>query len=317
VLGYARGVSGERVPVEPALLARELEQIIRRTFPKSIEFTCHCADNLWTVVGDSTQLHQVLLNLCINARDAMPSGGKLSQQMDNQVLDEVYVGLNLEAKPGPYVVIEVSDTGTGIPAKVLDWIFGPFFTTKEKNRGTGLGLSTTQGIVKSHGGFINVYGELNRGSTFEVYLPANPKSAGTKPDVAKSSTLPCGQNELLLVVDDEEPIRKIVSRTLGKFGYRIMLAENGAAAISLYSRHQHEIAAVITDMAKPDMDGPATILALESINPNVKIIASSGLAGETIAKAMNAGVRHFIPKPYTVEEMLTMLHEILHEKPAS
>ncbi len=316
VLTFGRGVSGERGVVEPARLARELQQIIHTTFPKSVEFECHCADNLWSILGDSTQLHQVLLNLCINARDAMPLGGKLSLLMDNEVLDTVYAGMNPEARPGPHIVIQVTDTGTGIPPEVRDRIFEPFFTTKEKGRGTGLGLSTTVGIVKSHGGFIHVYSEVNQGSTFKVYLPARTQIGGAKTTAATHSSLPRGRNELILLVDDEEPIRTIVGLTLNQFGYRTLLAENGAVAVSLYTRHQQAIAAVITDMAMPVMDGPAAIVALKALNPRVKIIASSGLAGESIAKAMSAGVGHFIPKPYTTAAMLEMLDAVLRDRPA-
>lgn len=313
VLTFGRGIGGNRVPLQPAQIVREIRQVIRDTFPKSIEFEYHAAPDLWLVIGDPTQIHQVLLNLCINARDAMPHGGRLAIELENVVLDENYTGMNLEAKPGPYVAIKVADTGTGIPQEIQDKIFDPFFTTKEPGKGTGLGLSTTLGIVKSHGGFIHCYSEMGKGSTFKVYFPANATPAAAESAAVAQTGLPRGRNELVLVVDDEEPIRNVVQKTLERFGYRVLLAANGAEALALYARHRAEIALVITDMMMPIMDGPATIVALMAMNPQVKIIGSSGQASNGGgAKALSTGVKHFIPKPYTAEAMLRALHEVLH-----
>src|SRR5208283_4600420 len=190
VLAFGRGVTGERVIVQPKHIAREIKHIINETFPKSVEFEFHSAADPWTIVGDPTQFHQVLLNLCVNARDAMPNGGKLSIHVKNVMFDEVYAGMNLEARPGPYVFIKVSDTGTGIPKEIQEKIFDPFFTTKEPGKGTGLGLSTTLAIVKIHGGFINCYSETGRGSVFKVYLPANSATPAVEDAAARPSRLP-------------------------------------------------------------------------------------------------------------------------------
>lgn len=218
--------------------------------------------------------------------------------------------MNLEARPGPYVLITVTDTGTGIPKEIKEKIFDPFFTTKAPGKGTGLGLSTTLGIVKSHDGFINCYSEPHKGTVFKVYFPANPTAVVEKP--AADSGLPRGNNELVLVVDDEESILNLAQNVLKRFGYRVLLAPNGVEAVALYARRQKEVDAVITDMVMPVMDGPATIVALKAINPNVKIIGSSGLASQDgVAKAEEAGIRHFIPKPYTAETMLNVLREAL------
>ncbi len=315
VLAFGRGVTGERVTVQPKHIAHEIEQIVHETFPKSVEFEFQSTDILWTTIGDATQLHQVLLNLCVNARDAMPTGGKLSIHMENAVLDEVYADMNLEAKPGPFVLISVTDTGTGIPKEIQDRMFEPFFTTKKPGKGTGLGLSTTLAIVKSHGGFINCYSEPGKGSTFKVYLPANTTLVSTENMVAGQSELPRGHNELVLVVDDEEPIRNLAQRALERFGYRVLLAADGAEALSLYAPRRNEIDVVITDMVMPGMDGPATIAALKAVNPEIKIVGSSGMASDGgMAKARDAGVRHFIPKPYTAEVMLQTLHQVLNGK---
>ncbi len=319
VLAFGRGMGGERIAVNPKHIAREIKQIVRETFPKSVEFEFHSAPGLWTITGDPTQLHQVLLNLCVNARDAMPNGGKLSLGMENVTFDEVYVGMNPEAKAGPYVVITVADTGMGMSREVQNKIFDPFFTTKELGKGTGLGLSTTLTIVKGHGGFIHCNSVPGKGTTFEVYLSANPAALAAESSVAaETSRLPRGHNELVLVVDDEETIRKLAKRTLERFGYRVLLAADGAEAVALYANQQQEIAAIITDMVMPVMDGPATIVALKAMNSDVKIISCSGHTSEGgVAKATNAGIRHFIPKPYTAETVLNALHEVLqtsHEK---
>jgi PAS domain S-box-containing protein len=311
VLTFGRGVAGDRIPLSPGRVVREIRHIIQETFPKSIKFKDQAAPDLWNIIGDSTQLHQVLLNLVVNARDAMPSGGELSVKLRNVMLDESYTAMNLDAKAGPYVIITVADTGMGIPKEIRDRIYDPFFTTKEVGKGSGLGLSTTLGIIKSHGGFIHCYSEVGSGTAFNVYLPANPAPAARN-EAPAPAQLPRGQNELVLVVDDEIAIRQVARRALEQFGYRVALAENGADAVAFHARHQQEIAVVITDMTMPIMDGPAIIVALRTINPQVKIISSSGLATNgSVAKAAESGVKHFIPKPYDAESMLNAVRGVL------
>ncbi len=315
VLSFARGVEGERVTVNPVHILRDLVKVTKDTFPKSIDIRFTPAKNLWTVTGDPTQIHQVFLNLCVNARDAMPQGGTLTVGMENVVLDETYAAMNPESKPGSYVMIKVEDTGTGIPPEVRDRIFEPFFTTKELGKGTGLGLSTTLGIVKSHGGFIHLYSELGKGTKFKVYFPANTTQSASDQVAIEQTQLPRGHGELILVVDDEEAIRKIAKSTLERFGYHVLLACHGAEAVSLYAQQSKKIAAVLTDMAMPIMDGPALIIALKSMNPEVKIIGSSGLsANGGVAKAVGAGVKYFVPKPYTAETLLKTIHQTINEK---
>ncbi|MES2644939.1 MAG: PAS domain S-box protein [Myxococcota bacterium] len=312
LLAFARGVDGERATLYLGSVLAEVERVLRETLPKNIVFRVIDPAEAWAVSADRTQLNQVLINLCVNARDAMSAGGVLSVSVDNVVLDEVYAGMNPLAHAGSFVVLRVEDTGEGMSATVRDRIFEPFFTTKAVGKGTGLGLSTTHAIVKSHGGFINVYSEPGRGTTFKVYLPAV-----VNPDVAEQvaitqTGLPRGQGELVLVVDDEASIRTMVQRTLEKFGYRVIVAGNGAEAVALYALHRAEVAVVLTDMAMPVMDGPATIVALRSIDPSVRIIGSSGLdANGKVAQAVGAGVRHFVAKPYTAELMLTTLRTVL------
>jgi CheY-like chemotaxis protein len=312
VLAFARGVEGKRILLNPVHIINEIQDMIRDTFPKNITFSYNPHRGVWTVEGDPTQLHQVFTNLCVNARDAMPNGGTLKVTIENVVLDQMYADMNPESKVGDYVMVTVADTGSGIPADIRDKIFEPFFTTKEIGKGTGLGLSTTVGILRSHGGFIRVYSEMGKGTTFKAYLPATTTSNGVEDVAVVKNPLPRGNGELLLVVDDEERMRTVVQGTLEQFGYRVLLAANGAEAVALYAQHREQIAIVLTDMAMPVMDGPATIVALKSMNPNLKIIGSSGLPSDgDVAKAAVAGVKHFVPKPYTAETLLKILAEAL------
>ncbi len=312
VLSFARGVEGRRIAVNPAHVLRELLQVMRDTFPKLIHLRFAPARDLWMVTGDPTQLHQVFLNLCVNARDAMPGGGDLEITAENVVLDETYSGMNLDCRPGPYVMVKVTDTGTGIPQEIRDRIFEPFFTTKETGKGTGLGLSTSLAIVKSHGGFIHLYSEVGAGTKFKVYLPADTAGSIRENAAVEQPLLPRGGGELVLVVDDEEIIRTVVQGTLERFGYRVLLAGNGAEAVAIYALRRAEIALVLTDMAMPVMDGPATIIALKLMNPQVRIVGSSGLAASgEVARAVGAGVEDFLAKPYTAGAMLKMFQEVL------
>jgi len=230
------------------------------------------------------------------------------------VLDEQYAAMNIQAKPGRYVIISVTDSGMGIPRDILDKIFEPFFTTKELNKGTGLGLSTVMGIVKSHDGIINVYSEPGKGTTFKVYLPAIEVSSEGRREQSEQASLPRGNGETVLIVDDEASILTITGQTLQAFGYRILTALNGAAAVAVYAEHKNEIAVVLTDMMMPVMDGPAMIHALMQMNPAVKIIAASGLnANSNEAKASGAGVKYFLTKPYTAGTLLKTMRAILDE----
>jgi PAS domain S-box-containing protein len=315
VLGFARGMEGQRIIINPVHIVRDVEKIIRDTFPKNIDFSFGPSRDLWTVTGDPTQLHQVFTNLCVNARDAMPHGGSLTVTMENVEMDDVYAEMNPDSKPGAYVMVKVIDTGTGMPPKIIERIFEPFFTTKEIGKGTGMGLSTTMAIVKSHGGFITVYSEMGKGTTFKVYLPANKISKADETSSTKQAQLPRGNGELVLVVDDDEHIRAIALKILERFGYRVLHAANGAEAIAVYAQHREDIAIVLTDMDMPVMDGTSTLIALKAMNPQVKVIASSGLkANEINTQAAEAGFKNFIPKPYTTETMLNILAKALREQ---
>ena len=311
VLSFARGVEGERVALQPKHLIKEIVKILRETLPKSIEINFKIPDDLWIISADATQMHQVLMNLCVNARDAMPEGGSISIKAENIVVDENYARMHLEAKAGRFVVISVSDTGPGMTQEIQSRIFEPFFTTKEMSKGTGLGLSTALTIVKSHGGFINVYSELHKGSQFALYLPALDVP-GAMEASAVETNLPLGNGELILVVDDEESIREITRGTLETFGYTVVTAGDGTEALAIYADKKNEIAAVLTDMVMPFMDGPATIRALQRMNPEVRIIAASGLGtGQRAGEGVLEGVTVFLNKPYTAEKLLKTLAHVL------
>ncbi len=302
VLSFTRGIEGDRAPLQLKHLITEIEQVIRETFPKTIEASISMSSDLWAVSGNATQLHQVLMNLCVNARDAMAEGGTLTISAENFFIDENYAKMNIEAKIGHYILIIISDTGIGISPQIQDRIFEPFFTTKELGKGTGLGLSTVLGIIKSHGGFINVYSEPRKGSKFQVYLPAQQVSEvmeDTEPE------LPIGNGELILVVDDEDSIRDVTKTSLETFNYKAMTACDGIEAIAIYAEHRNEIEIVLTDMVMPVMDGLTTIRTLQKINPLVKIIAVSGLvSGDKINAATEMGVKAFLSKPYTAKQLL-------------
>jgi PAS domain S-box-containing protein len=316
VLSFARGVEGQRVTLQPKHLVKEVVKILKDTLPKSIEIKYDVAPDLWPVSADATQVHQVLMNLCVNARDAMPHGGELTLRAENITLDENYARMHIEAKPGRFVMLTVADTGEGMTPDVVGRIFEPFFTTKEIGKGTGLGLSTALTIVRSHGGFINVYSEPHKGTQFAVYLPAIEAAVAERAE-RRGLDLPPGRGELILVVDDEEAIRQITKGTLETFNYRVLTAADGTEAVALYAQNRDEVAAVITDMMMPFMDGPATIRALQKMNPQVKVIAASGLsANDKAAEAASVGVHTFLPKPYTAEKLLTTLDRMLRGGPA-
>jgi PAS domain S-box-containing protein len=310
VLGFARGMQGERIQIQLKHIIKDLVGVMKETLPKSITLRSEIDPALWIISADPTQIHQILMNLCINARDAMQSGGILTVKAKNMNLDENYARLNIEAKPGNYVLVTVSDTGTGMTHEVQQRIFDPFFTTKEFGKGTGLGLSTALTIAKSHGGFINVYSEPGKGSRFSVYLPVTGIPAAETEKSIRS--LPRGDGELILVVDDEESIREITEATLQQFGYKVLTAADGTEALAVFAPRSADIAAVLTDMAMPYMDGVVLIRALKKIDPTVRAIAMSGLKNpEHAAELHELNVTLTLSKPFTAEDLLTVVKETI------
>jgi PAS domain S-box-containing protein len=308
VLSFARGVEGERRILQARHLISEIKHIVEETFPKSIEFYTDIAPDLWTVSADATQLHQVLLNLCVNARDAMPDGGTLRISAENLFIDQNYARMYLDARVGPHIVITVADTGTGIPPEIMDRIFEPFFTTKEKGKGTGLGLSTVIGIIKSHGGFVQVSNNVGKGTQFQVFLPAMYETTTLQ---LEDQELPRGDGELILVVDDEASVIETTTISLEAYNYKAIAARDGIEAIALYAQDKNEISAVLIDMMMPSMDGSTSIRILQQMNPQVKIIAMSGLVSNDEAEAANVSVKAFLSKPFTARELLNTINNVL------
>jgi PAS domain S-box-containing protein len=315
VLSFARGLEGKRIPLQIKHQLQELVSISEETFPKNIQIETQLDNDLWIVEADPTQLHQVLLNLCVNARDAMPDGGRITIRASNAVIDSHYSAMNLEQNLGKYLLLEVEDTGTGMTQEIMEEIFDPFFTTKEVGKGTGLGLSTAMAIVKGHGGDMRVYSELGLGSRFMVYIPAvDELSIPQAPSSA--STLARGNGEVLLVVDDEESIREVALRTLEAYGYRVLLASNGFEALTIFQESPESIQVVLTDMMMPIMDGPTLIKSLKRLEPQVKIIGASGMADhELVTQAMEAGIADFLDKPYSLDTLLAALSRVITDSP--
>jgi CheY-like chemotaxis protein len=302
ILTFARDMEKECAPLATTPLLREIIQIMQQAFPKSIEIRENIpAQSLAQVAADPTHLHQVLMNLCINARDAMLNGGVLTLSAENFYVDEVFAQMILDAQVGSYLLITIADTGTGIPTEVRDRIFDPFFTTKAQGEGTGLGLSTVLGIVKNYGGFVQVSSEMGEGTQFKVYLPI---VEGTLPDeIGQPSELPQGEGELVLIVEDDPAVQLANQSLLESYHYRTLLAKDGIEAIALYAKHKEAIQIVLMDIMMPNLDGISAVRTMKTMNPQVNIIAVSGLSAHRDA-VLAAGAKIFLAKPYSVEDLL-------------
>jgi two-component system, cell cycle sensor histidine kinase and response regulator CckA len=309
ILSFAKGVEGKRISLQVSHILQEIRQIMGQTLPKSIEIQLDLSSNLWIVEGDVTQLHQVFMNLCVNARDAMSQGGSIIIRAENLELDDTTAHTFLEAQPGRYIRVTVADTGKGISPENLSRIFDPFFTTKDIGKGTGLGLSAVVGIVKSHGGFVDVQSEVNKGSQFSIYLPAS------QIDVALAEEdvdILLGHQETILIVDDEAAIREVVRTMLETYQYRVLVAESGTEAIALYQTHKNDIDLLLIDMMMPGMDGVTLMSLLQQINSNVKAIAMSGLGStRMIERATSLGFQDFLSKPLATEDLSKALRRCL------
>ncbi|MGC3991423.1 MAG: ATP-binding protein [Chthoniobacteraceae bacterium] len=311
ILSFSRGMEGKRVLIQPPHLFREINRFLRETFPKSIEYRTIVGENAPALVADATQIQQVLLNLCVNARDAMENGGTLTLQARDFHLTPETALVAPKLVPGHYAVLEVTDTGAGMTKDVLAKIFDPFFTTKEIGKGTGLGLSTCNAIVKNHGGQIVVESEPGRGTTFRVFLPA--ETARVTAPASGTEKLPRGNGELVLIVDDELSIRQISQQTLEAFGYQVLTAETGVDAVAAIAQSTEKVDVVIIDLLMPEMDGMATNEALREFDPTLKIIATSGMVGsDEIAPEQHFD--SFLYKPFTAITLLKLIHDVLHPK---
>ncbi|WP_416675998.1 hybrid sensor histidine kinase/response regulator [Egbenema bharatensis] len=317
ILTFTRGTSGERVPVQLAPLLQEVIDVVQQTFPKTIEIRqdfSGCSSNpdnpdqsLWWVSADSTCLHQVFMNLCVNARDAMPEGGILAFSIDHCFVDHAFAQTHLDAQVGNHVVVTIADTGTGIPLDVRDRIFDPFFTTKAPGQGTGLGLSTALGIVKNYDGFLQVVSELGQGTQVKVYLPT---IEGISTHPAQLGQQFHGNGKLVLLVDDDDAVQCVTQTLLESHHCTVLATNDGMDAIELYTHHQDEIKVIILDIMMPNMSGTALIQRLKAINSKVKIIAISGLPANR-EPALAAGATVFLAKPYTLDNLLENLCRLI------
>jgi PAS domain S-box-containing protein len=311
VLTFARGADGDHVLLQPNYLIGEIATIAERTFPKSITVRTRYNENIRPLEADATQLHQVLLNLVINGRDAMPNGGNLTLSVENFDVDDHYASMTPGAKPGPHVLMQVSDTGTGIPRHVVDKIFDPFFTTKDVGLGTGLGLSTALGIVKSHGGFMHVNSEVGH-TSFKVFLPAAQGNECSIPTPSPDD-IPTGKGQTILVVDDEMGIREVAQAVLVNHGYKVLVAEDGPAALALLARHSGEVELMLTDMVMPFMDGPTLARTVRRMEPDIRVILSTGRDEDSRSTEV-AGLQleGCLTKPYTRGTLLLLLDHVLN-----
>ena len=326
ILSFARGGDGEHTLLQPRHLLAEVMQIARQTFPRSIEVSLQIENtHLWTLSADANQLHQVLINLCINARDAMPMGGELTLRAENIILSDEYAKLHPHTHGGAYVAITVADTGIGIEPESIEQIFEPFFTTKAIGKGTGLGLSIVRTIVNNHHGFIDVSSQVvggasrneNRGTQFRLYLPATPPNEGYPhariASISDRSHLPLvGKNELILIVDDEPSIREILGTTIESYQYRTISASNSQQAIDLYTQHHGEIRAILLDYMMPGGDPSETIAQFHSIDPNVRTIVMSGLSAGEIETHTHGTIKAFLAKPFSTQDLLQTLRNVLN-----
>ncbi len=312
LLTFAKGVEGERMVIKPYRLLQEMERIIKGTFPKSIRLQPQFTSDLQPIMGDSTQLHQVLLNLCVNARDAMPNGGVLTLYAENVNVDEAYASSIPDASIGPHVMIRVTDTGTGIEPEVMERIFEPFYSTKGPDRGTGLGLSTVLGIVKSHGGFMEAYSRPDRGASFSVFLQSargeSEEAHAEEPTISGYR----GNGELILIVDDEFSVRDTASRLLRAMNFDVIDAEDGTQALIRAAENRDRIRVVLTDIHMPHVDGITLSQALRQMLPEVGIVVMSGrLEDREASELRRIGIRGILNKPFTRTKLVEALQAAL------
>jgi len=312
VLLFARGREGEFERLDLAPILKDLEKMVRETFPKNIQVEKYLPADLWPIRGNPTQLHQVLLNLCVNARDAMPAGGKLSFVADNLTLTAADAAKVAGAQRGDFVSVLVSDTGTGMPPEILAQVFEPFFTTKAEGVGTGIGLATVRRILDAHQGFVRVESAPDEGTTFEICLP---RALDTAPVASRSvQEIPRGNGELILVVDDERAIRDLVSDGLVAQGYRVLVAESGEEAVRLFQREPHAVRLLLTDHAMPGIGGAGVVDAIRRSAPGLPFVLASATADEDDDLARSAAA--VLRKPFSLDDLLATVHRELHSPPA-
>jgi len=317
LLTFSRKVESELRPLALNNEVRQVQKILERTIPKMIDIELHLQEDVWTINADSMQMEQIVLNLAVNARDAMPEGGKLVFETENVFLDREYCATHLGAKPGRYVLLSISDTGMGMEKETVEHIFEPFYTTKEVGKGTGLGLAMVYGIVKNHGGYIMCYSEPGQGTTIKIYFPVIEADGHLEKSYAVETELR-GGDETILLVDDEESLRSMGKEILERFGYRVMTVPDGETALETYREKKGRIDLVILDLVMPGMGGTHCMEELLRMHPGLKVIIASGYAvnGRT-KEALDAGAEGFIRKPYELGQMLGVVRKVLDREPTS
>lgn len=313
LLTFSRKTDIRPQPINLNFRIRDMRRMLERAIPKMIEIRLSLSEELATINADPTQVDQILMNLMVNARDAMPEGGQLIIETGNVVLDEEYARTHLDAEPGEYVLLTVTDTGTGIDREALEHIFEPFYTTKAAGEGTGLGLAMVHGIVKQHGGHISCYSEPGHGTTFTIHFPALISDRGREAIFVRE--MPRGGSETILLVDDEQLIRGLGFRILTKAGYRVLVASDGKEALEIYRAHGDDIELVILDLIMPEMGGKQCLEGLLSIDPSVKVIVASGFSADgPTREALSAGAQGFVSKPYDIRQVLQVVRQVLDAK---
>ena len=317
VLTFGQGLEGDRLLIQPRHLLKEMARVAKETFPKTIRIHRKLPEDLWTVAGDPAELRQVLHNLCVHAREAMAGGGSLWLTAENLTLTDQEANQTPAARPGRYVVLQVTDTGAGRPAAILDRLFEPNSSTGEQGEGANLGLSSALGIVRGHHGFIKVQSELGKGTTVKVFIPAAPAPQATPPPELARPAIPRGHSETVLVVDDDPGIRNLIRGLLIRHGYEALAAEDGTEAVAMIALRREGIQLVVTDVVMPFMDGVELVRALRKIAPELKVIAMSGMAGvfeegERAGELRKLNVQEFLPKPFAAARLLQAVHRVLH-----
>jgi PAS domain S-box-containing protein len=311
LLAFSRKQIIEPKPVNLNTLVAESENMLRRVMREDIEILTLCDDSLRQVVADAGQINQVLVNLAVNARDAMPSGGKLIIETTNTELDASYVERHPGVVPGRYVLLAITDNGVGMDRQTLQRIFDPFFTTKEQGRGTGLGLSTTYGIVKQNGGFISVYSEPGKGTAFRIYLPAIGSEVAAEKEAEPVVTV-AGGSETILLVEDQEEVRTLAAKVLTRYGYRVLEGSDGEDALLQAKLHPEPIHLLLTDVVMPGMTGRELAERLKQLRPEIKVVYMSGYSGNAIKhQGLLAPGVDYIPKPFTALSLAGKVREVL------
>ena len=316
LLTFSRKVEPRPIPMSLNNQIRHVQKLLGRTIPKMIEIRMNLAEDLARINADPAQMEQILMNMAVNARDAMPDGGTLTIGTENVRLDEEYCRLRAETEPGDYVLLTMSDTGRGMDQKTVEHIFEPFFTTKEVGRGTGLGLAMVYGIVKQHGGHVACYSEVGDGTVFRVYLPVISSELERESELLEEA--PPGGTETILLVDDDNLIRELGVRILKRGGYTVITAENGQEALDVYAQHRDQIDLVMLDLIMPSMGGKDCLNSILRIDPQAKVLIASGYSSDASTKECIAlGAKGFVAKPFRFNDLLKRVRKTLDESRGS